>query len=64
VEHLDRKVMEVRKRNGWAQEHLAQETGVSLSTVAALGETGSQSNLACQLSVEVTSNQCPPSSGL
>ena len=33
VERLNEKVRELRKKKGWAQEDLAQEIGVSLSTV-------------------------------
>jgi len=33
MEHLGQKVKELRKRKGWAQEDLAREIGVSLSTV-------------------------------
>jgi len=33
VEHLIAKVKELRRRKGWAQEDLAREIGVSLSTV-------------------------------
>ena len=33
MERLNEKVRELRKKKGWAQEDLAQEIGVSLSTV-------------------------------
>ncbi len=33
MEHLSEKVKELRTKNGWAQEDLAREMGVSLSTV-------------------------------
>ena len=33
MERLAEKVKEVRRKMGWAQEDLAQEIGVSLSTV-------------------------------
>ena len=33
MERLSERVRELRKRNGWAQEDLAREIGVSLSTV-------------------------------
>jgi len=33
MEHLKEKVRELRKKKGWAQEDLAREIGVSLSTV-------------------------------
>jgi len=33
MEHLDEKVKELRKKKGWAQEDLAREMDVSLSTV-------------------------------
>jgi ribosome-binding protein aMBF1 (putative translation factor) len=33
VEGLKRKVRELRRKKGWAQEDLAREMGVSLSTV-------------------------------
>ena len=33
MERLKEKVRELRKRRGWAQEDLAREIGVSLSTV-------------------------------
>jgi len=33
MEGLKEKVKELRKKNGWAQEDLAREIGVSLSTV-------------------------------
>ncbi len=33
MEHLDEKVRELRKKKGWAQEDLAREIEVSLSTV-------------------------------
>ena len=33
MEHLSEKVKELRKKRGWAQEDLAQEIDVSLSTV-------------------------------
>ena len=33
MERLNEKVRELRKRKGWAQEDLAREIGVSLSTV-------------------------------
>jgi len=33
VEGLKRKVRELRRKKGWAQEDLAREMGVSLSTI-------------------------------
>ena len=33
MEQLKEKVKELRQRKGWAQEDLAQEIGVSLSTI-------------------------------
>ena len=33
MERLSEKVRELRVKNGWAQEYLAREIGVSLSTV-------------------------------
>jgi len=33
IEHLDEKVKALRKKKGWAQEDLAREMDVSLSTV-------------------------------
>ena len=33
MEHLDEKIRELRRKKGWAQEDLAREVGVSLSTV-------------------------------
>jgi len=33
VEGLKRKVRELRRKKGWAQEDMAREIGVSLSTV-------------------------------
>jgi len=33
MEHLAEKVKELRRRMGWGQEDMAQEIGVSLSTV-------------------------------
>jgi len=33
VEHLQRKLKELRRERGWAQEDLARKIGVSLSTV-------------------------------
>ena len=33
MKELKEKVKELRRRKGWAQEDLAQEVGVSLSTV-------------------------------
>lgn len=33
MEHFKEKVKELRKKNSWAQEDLAREIGVSLSTV-------------------------------
>jgi len=33
MERLKEKVKELRQKNGWAQEDLAREIGVSLSTV-------------------------------
>ena len=33
MEQLKEKIKELRKRRGWAQEDLAREIGVSLSTV-------------------------------
>ncbi len=33
MERLSERVRELRQRNGWAQEDLAREIGVSLSTV-------------------------------
>ena len=33
MEQLREKVKELRKKKGWAQEDMAQEIGVSLSTV-------------------------------
>ena len=33
MEELERKVKELRRKKGWAQEDLAREIGVSLSTV-------------------------------
>lgn len=33
MEHLREKVKELRAKRGWAQEDLAREMGVSLSTV-------------------------------
>jgi len=33
MEQLKEKIRELRKRRGWAQEDLAREIGVSLSTV-------------------------------
>jgi len=33
MEHLKEKVKELRRKKGWAQEDLAREIGVSLSTV-------------------------------
>ena len=33
VEGLKRKVRELRRKKGWAQEDLAREIGVSLSTI-------------------------------
>ncbi|GAI66915.1 unnamed protein product [marine sediment metagenome] len=33
MEHLDEKVKALRKKKGWAQEDLAREMDVSLSTV-------------------------------
>ena len=33
MEHLSEKVRELRRKNGWAQEDLARDIGVSLSTV-------------------------------
>ncbi len=33
MERLSERVRELRKRNGWAQEDLSREIGVSLSTV-------------------------------
>jgi len=33
MEHFKEKVKELRRKNGWAQEDLAREIGVSLSTV-------------------------------
>ncbi len=33
MEHLKEKVKELRQKRGWAQEDLAREIGVSLSTV-------------------------------
>ena len=33
MEQLCEKVRELRSKKGWAQEHLAREIGVSLSTV-------------------------------
>ena len=33
MEHLREKVKELRAKKGWAQEDLAREVGVSLSTV-------------------------------
>ena len=33
MEYLKEKVKELRKKKGWAQEDLAREIGVSLSTV-------------------------------
>ena len=33
MEQLKEKVRELRKRKGWAQEDLAREIGVSLSTI-------------------------------
>jgi len=33
MEHLDEKVKELQKKKGWAQEDLAREMDVSLSTV-------------------------------
>jgi transcriptional regulator with XRE-family HTH domain len=33
MQHLCEKVKELRSQKGWAQEHLAREIGVSLSTV-------------------------------
>ena len=33
VARLSEKVKELRKKNGWAQEDLAREIGVSLATV-------------------------------
>jgi len=33
MEELERKVKELRRKKGWAQEDMAREIGVSLSTV-------------------------------
>ena len=33
MEHLQEKVKKLRKQKGWAQEDLARDIGVSLSTV-------------------------------
>ena len=33
MEQLNEKVKELRKKNGWTQEDLAREIGVTLSTV-------------------------------
>ena len=33
MDYLSEKVRELRKKKGWAQEDLAREVGVSLSTV-------------------------------
>ena len=33
IEHLREKIKALRAKNGWTQEDLAQEMGVSLSTI-------------------------------
>ena len=40
MEQLKEKVKELRKKKGWAQEDLAQEIGVSLSTVQRWEKSG------------------------
>ena len=42
VERLEEKVKELRKKKGWTQEKLAQEIGVTLSTVQRWEKKGGQ----------------------
>lgn len=42
MEQLKEKVKELRKKRGWAQEDLAREIGVSLSTVQRWEKRGSK----------------------
>ncbi|MFC1954066.1 helix-turn-helix transcriptional regulator [Chloroflexota bacterium] len=44
MEHLSKNVKELRVRNGWAQEDLAREIGVSLSTVQRWERLGAKPN--------------------
>ena len=44
MEHLSKNVKELRTRNGWAQEDLAREIGVSLSTVQRWERLGAKPN--------------------
>jgi len=42
MERLKEKIKELRKKKGWAQEDLAREIGVSLSTVQRWEKKGGQ----------------------
>lgn len=42
MEHLVEKVKELRRKIGWAQEDMAREIGVSLSTVQRWERQGSE----------------------
>ena len=42
MERLNEKVKELRKKNGWTQEDLAQQIGVTLSTVQRWEKQGGQ----------------------
>ena len=42
VEHLKENVKELRKKSGWTQEELAQQIGVTLSTVQRWEKKGGQ----------------------
>lgn len=44
MEHLSKNVKELRVRSGWAQEDLAWEIGVSLSTVQRWERLGAKPN--------------------
>ena len=49
MEQLKEKVKELRKKKGWAQEDLAREIGVSLSTVQRWEKRGGKpTRLACR----------------
>ena len=47
MEQLKEKVRELRKKKGWAQEDLAREIGVSLSTVQRWEKRGGQTCSPC-----------------
>ncbi len=47
MEHLNEKVKELRKKKGWAQEDLAREICVSLSTVQRWEKQGAKPSRPC-----------------